>query len=325
MHPQSAFLQREVSIFFNYFALTHPLIILALYDRDHSKNEKGFRSFTVISIVKEGWCFAPYKKPKKGAASVRDPEARPLFEVMEVAERNGQRAISAVKLFSFRRDGKTDKGPRNEEQTAEIRVGMTIRFKVQGFMYEKKSGRDEQAAREDTFPPDLDVVPEFSLVEVTLLPGTTDSADKNFGMTISKIRMLPHSLHSYMTPIGLSLLPSSFDSAVDLARNLAENGQSIQAMIETQSVAFFSLVDSNAHLTPIGPTMFRLTARDTAVVDSVHEVDVREEDLLRMTNAGDNVGFAIFLCDMAAAAGALHVLVVRNPYFQVLYLFLLVH
>ena len=124
---------------------------------------------TVVSIPKEGWCYAPYKKAKKGAKSVRDPDARPLFEVSDVAERNGQRAIAALQVFSFKRDGKSDKGPRNDGQTAELRVGMTIRFKVQTFMYEKKGGRDD--SRDDVFPAEMDVIPEFSLVEVMVLPG----------------------------------------------------------------------------------------------------------------------------------------------------------
>jgi hypothetical protein len=282
--------------------------------RDHDKNEKGFRSMTVVAIPKEGWCYAPYKKPKKGAATVRDPDTRPLFEVCDIADRNGQRAIAALQVYSFRREGKSDKGPRNDGQTAELRVGMTIRFKVQTFMYEKKGGRDD--SRDDVFPADLEVIPEFSLVEVMVLPGTSESADKNFGLSIARIRPLQHSLYSYLTPTGLPLMPSSFDASMDLAKQLTERGESIQAMIETQCVSFFAAVDRRAHLTPVGPLMFRLSAVDSPAVESVHEIDVREEDLLRFTNAGDNIGYAIFLCDMAASAGALSVFVVRDPYFQ---------
>jgi hypothetical protein len=146
--------------------------------------------------------------------------------------------------------------------------------------------------------------------------GTTESADKNFGLSIARIRPLAHSLYSYLTPVGLPMLPGTFDAAMDLARQVAERGESIQAMIETQCVSFFAPVDPKAHLTPIGPLMFRLSAGEAPAVESVHEVDVREEDLLRFTNAGDNVGYAVFLCDMAASAGALSVLVIRDPYFQ---------
>ena len=148
--------------------------------------------------------------------------------------------------------------------------------------------------------------------------GTTDSASKGFGLSLASIRPLQHSLYSYMHPLGLWLLPSTFDAATDLARQLAEKGPPIQAMIEIGCVSFFAQVNRSAHLTPVTPGMFRLSAGEDAAVESVHELDVREEDLLRYTNAADDIGYGLFLCDMAAAAGALWVFVVRDPYFQVL-------
>jgi hypothetical protein len=44
-------------------------------------------------------------------------------------------------------------------------------------------------------------------------------------------------------------------------------------------------------------------------------VDILDEDLLGYTNAGKNLGHAIFLCDWAASVGALKLLVAKNPYF----------
>lgn len=151
-----------------------------------------------------------------------------------------------------------------------------------------------------------------------LSTGTTDSSSKGFGLSLASIRPLQHSLYSYLHPLGLALLPSTFDEATDLARQLAEKGAPIQAMIETGCVSFVAKVNKKAHLTPIAPGMYRLSAGEDAAVESVHELDVREEDLLRYTNAGDDLGYALFLCDMAAAAGALIVFVVRDPYFQVI-------
>jgi len=43
-------------------------------------------------------------------------------------------------------------------------------------------------------------------------------------------------------------------------------------------------------------------------------VDITEEDLLRYTNSGGKFGFSVFICDLAAALGALKMLVFRNPY-----------
>lgn len=149
--------------------------------------------------------------------------------------------------------------------------------------------------------------------------GTTESASKSFGVSIGTIRPLAHSLYSYMHPLGLALLPSSFDAATDLARHLSEKGAPIQAMIEMGCISFFSSVKTTAHLTPIegGQGMYRLSAGEDAAIESVHELDVREQDLLKYTNASEDVGYAIFLCDLAASAGALSVFVVRDPYFLV--------
>ena len=120
---------------------------------------------TIIGIAKEGWCYAPWKKPKGGAKSTRAPEAKQLFEVVDVAERNGQRAMRAMRLYAFEREGKTDKGARHDDMNAEISVGTTLRFKIHDFMYEIKTGRD------NVFPSGVEFIPEFSLVEIMVLPG----------------------------------------------------------------------------------------------------------------------------------------------------------
>jgi len=122
---------------------------------------------TIIAIAKEGWCYAPWKKPKGGAKSARPADAKQLFEVADVAERNGQRAMRAMHMYAFEREGKMDKGARNDELVADIAVGMTLRFKIHEFMYEVKT----QSARGNVFPTGVEFIPEFSLVEVMILPG----------------------------------------------------------------------------------------------------------------------------------------------------------
>ena len=120
---------------------------------------------TIVGITKEGWCYAPWKKPKGGAKTVRSPDAKQLFELADVAERNGHRAIRAMRVFAFEREGKSDKGARQDELVADIAVGMTLRFKIHDFMYEVKTGRD------NVFPSGIEFIPEFSLVEIMILPG----------------------------------------------------------------------------------------------------------------------------------------------------------
>lgn len=135
--------------------------------RDHEKNSKGLRSMTILSIAKEGWCYAPWKKPKGKDKTSRSPDAKQLFEIDGIADRNGHRALRALKVFAFEREGKMDKGLRNDELNSVIEVGMTLRFKIHDFMYEKKSSN----GRENVFPSNMEFIPEMSLVEVMLLPG----------------------------------------------------------------------------------------------------------------------------------------------------------
>lgn len=143
-------------------------LLLIFFIRDHEKNSKGLRSMTILSIVKEGWCYAPWKKPKGKDKTARSPDAKQLFEINGgIAEHNGNRAVRSLKVFAFEREGKMDKGMRNDEMNSVIEVGMTLRFKIHDFMYEKKSSN----GRENVFPSDLEVIPEMSLVEAMLLPG----------------------------------------------------------------------------------------------------------------------------------------------------------
>ena len=127
----------------------------------------------------------------------------------------------------------------------------------------------------------------------------------------------------------------TLDASKELAVSLLAKGAAIQAMIEPSAVSFFAPVSRKAYLTALsdGTTrfhciprfllltrssgMYRLSSTAPPAVPSVHEVDIREEDLLRYTNAGGHVGYAIFLMDLAAAAGALSVFVVCDKYFQV--------
>ena len=280
--------------------------------RDADKNEKGLRSLTVVSIVKEGWGYAPWKKPKSNKEkSVRPPDAKPLFEVLDLADDRGLKAIRSVRGFTFDREGKFDKGARVEDKSFELAVGMTVRFKIQGFMYESRAGD------KNVFPTGLEYLPEFSMVEAMFVAGTTESAAKGFALSLATIRPLPHTLHSYLHPLGLALVPSTFDASKDLAAGLVERGAPIQAMIEPSFVSFFAAASPSAYLTSFAPGMYRLTSASPPAVESVHQVDVREEDLLAYTNAGGDIGYAIFLVDLAAAAGALSLFVVRDPYYQV--------
>ena len=48
--------------------------------REVERCGKGHVSLTILGIKNIGWAYAPWKKPKASAKSVKDPSAKPLFE-----------------------------------------------------------------------------------------------------------------------------------------------------------------------------------------------------------------------------------------------------
>ena len=76
------------------------------------------------------------------------------------------------------REGQFNKGKRDDEKFCELCVGATIRFNIQTFMYdEKKSGTP-------LFPEGLEVIPEFSMVEITILPQAVKEEQQGYGMKV---------------------------------------------------------------------------------------------------------------------------------------------
>ena len=64
-----------------------------------------------------------------------------------------------------------------------------------------------------------------------------------------------------------------------------------------------------------GSGWYKLVSEDGGVCDGVDTLDVSETDLLHFTNAGDDLGYAVFLVDLAASVGALCAYVSRNEYY----------
>lgn len=48
--------------------------------KELEKFGKGHVNMTIVAVKNVGWAYAPWKKPKANAKSVKDPNAKPLFE-----------------------------------------------------------------------------------------------------------------------------------------------------------------------------------------------------------------------------------------------------
>ena len=204
--------------------------------KDHAKNTKPSPCFTVIRVVQPGWCYSPWKKPKAGTKGTRGSDSKPLFEVGRKEQDGPISVITSLKMFQFEREGKFDKGPRVDESVCELQVGLTLRYNVQAFSYEEKKGVGS------LFPSDIEFIPEYSVVELVVVPGAVDAARPGYGLKFQTIRLVPQSLYSYLSPLGLALLPSTCDASSELTTRLQAENAGIKAMVETIAHVFFAKV-----------------------------------------------------------------------------------
>lgn len=113
-----------------------------------------------------------------------------------------------AKIYTFEKEGNYNKGERQEEFVV-IRSGVTFRVGLKDFMYESKKTESQQV-----FPPDLEEIPAFSVVEVMVAPSNTSGFKEGYGFHVSRIRPCGFTLYSLQNPLGLSLLPATYEESV---------------------------------------------------------------------------------------------------------------
>ena len=90
-------------------------------------------SLTVIGVKKTGWSYAPWKKAAKNQKKVAsDVKTQPLFEVDSWVrdDGTGDRVIKGVKVFSYTKEGKQDKGPRSDDLCSVVEIGQVRLVRV---------------------------------------------------------------------------------------------------------------------------------------------------------------------------------------------------
>lgn len=80
-------------------------------------------TLTVIGVGSIGWAYAPYKKPTGSKKVPKDPNAKPLFEIV----RNGDHVVTGVRLFSFKKaKSNFDRDEIDTSIKAEINIGQVL-------------------------------------------------------------------------------------------------------------------------------------------------------------------------------------------------------
>lgn len=264
------------------------------------------------------------KSTGKNAKAVKDENTKDLFENGEWARNDVtmERVGKSVQMFSFIKDGQA-KGDRVDTSISVVEAGQTFRIRLQDFMYEdKKTGNN-------VFPPDMDVIPAFSVVEIMISAANQTAFDAGYGLQLARVRPCDFTLLSMHSPLGLSLLPPTYEAGVQLAEGWRETNPGLKRVLEDKNIGFFGRVAQGSYLSRYMDD-FRLVgpkenpgdpqSKHLSVMDgSVFAIDVRKEDLLRFSNAceeeeEDGLVYAQFVVEFAAAAGCLDCYVVYNEY-----------
>jgi hypothetical protein len=188
---------------------------------------------------------------------------------------------------------------------------------------------EEKKNMSNVFPSDIDVIPAFTVVEVMINPSNTKQFEEGWALGISRIRPCEFSLYSMQTPLGLGLLPSTYEDSVRQAEAHVQSNPGLRKLLEDKNTGFFGKITKGSYLIPYNGD-YRLVgpkedpkdqqSRHRNVMDGgVFAIDVRKEDLLRFSNSGepeeeDGLVYAQFVLEFAAAAGALDFYVTYNEY-----------
>jgi hypothetical protein len=251
-----------------------------------------------------------------------------------------ERVGQSVLMYSFVKDGQA-RGERIDASASVIAAGQTIRMRLQEFMYEDKKGGSN-----NVFPTDASTIPPFSVVEIMLNPANQGGFEQGYGLVIARVRPCDFTLYSMQTPLGLGLLPPTYEAGVAKGEAWAEANQGLKRVLEDKNIGFFGRVTTGSYLirSTHHPCLFSLVcdgagrynedyrlvgpketpadpqSRHLNVMDGgVFAVDIKKEDLLRFTNAGeaeeeDGLVYAQFIVEFAAASGALDCYVTHNEY-----------
>ncbi len=183
------------------------------------------------------------KKPTgKNAKAVKDDNTKELFENGEWARNDVtmERVGKSVLMYSFVKDGQ-GKGERLDGSVSVVSAGQTFRVRLQDFMYEEKKGGV------NVFPPDVDIIPVFSVVEIMVTPANQGGFDQGYGLSLARVRVCDFSLYSMCGPLGLGLLPPTYTSSLELVEGWRETNPGLKRVLEEKNTGFFGRVTQGSY------------------------------------------------------------------------------
>jgi hypothetical protein len=269
-------------------------------------------SLTFLRALSAGYGVAPYaKNMKKGT------ETKKLFEMVPGDASTSPAIANAMRLWSYEKKSMA-RGPRCDDLPFEVHVGDTMIYFVSPQTFEGMK-MDDPTSNTNALPVDISMIPEMSLLEITISAKNRDSCLAGSGVRVVTIRLADPSISLYsLLQTDLPFLPKSQKEYQSLVTMRREKFPMLVRDLEEGKAGFFldkcpvtTFINDDNH-TAGNSNMVQLVL-GSGVLDEADFIDISVDSLLKYTNTS-NVKHACALIECAAALGALRMFVAFNPF-----------
>jgi hypothetical protein len=98
------------------------------------------------------------------------------------------------------------------------------------------------------FPKDLDTIPAFSVVEIMFSPANQGGYEQGYGLSVARIRPCDFSLYSMLNPLGLGLVPQTYEDSVTRSETWKQSNPGLGKVLEDKNTGFFGDITKGAYL-----------------------------------------------------------------------------
>ena len=255
-------------------------------------------SATILSIH-PGWAYAPFKKAMPGKKTFKDPNSKPLFEMVKEND-----VVTSARIYSFKKArANTDRDERDESIVSRVYIGQAVTFFIQNFMYESSD------KKRPVFPETDEVIREFTLINLRVMISNNET-EGGYGLKLQQVQVESLSLYSFLGTESLHLLPESEKTAKELNEERQSSNPFIMNNID-RIVALFLQVPAGSYSSPhpVGDQFRLLGPNSSELGNELACVDIHNDVLLSYSNQS-TLEDAITLFDFASAKEALYIYVV---------------
>ncbi|KAJ1465379.1 hypothetical protein T484DRAFT_1757460 [Baffinella frigidus] len=274
---------------------------------------------TLLRVQGAGYGVAPYaRNMKKGTVTKKLFEMVPATNTQtEQTDVGSKPGMDAMRLYSYEKKSMA-RGDRCDDISFELVAGDTIVTFVSAQTFENMK-MDDADSLTNALPVDIDVIPEMSLLEITISPKSRDACLAGSGVRVVTMRMAPPDLSMYsLMHTDLSNIASSQKQYNDIVAAKKEKFPMLTKDLEENKSAFFmqttpctSFINDEKHASGNSDSVQLVLG--AGVLDQSDCVDIPFSSLLKYTNT-KNTAHACAIIECAAALGALRMFVIYNPY-----------